>query len=291
VAAARNGGMEKHNRRAPMNGSSNGTRGRTKRGTPKTPSIQSLDRGLFILEAVSRASGPVALSELTELLGVDRSSAFRLANTLRRRGFLANPNGRKDYIIGPSIWRLSRKQDWHNVLVNFSEDYLRKLAFRTGETTHLAVREGRQVFFLHHYHSGSQVLMVSARTGEFSPLHSTAHGKALLVDYGLDELKSLLGGPLERYTPQTIVSFTDLARSCALGRERGFIVDDEEYVEGVRCLAAPVRDRDGTVIAAIGISAPETRLSRDRAVVVAQQVCKTAEELSALFSAEEDGRF
>jgi IclR family acetate operon transcriptional repressor len=273
-----------------MNGSSNAARARAKKTTPKTPSIQSLDRGLFILEAVSRASGPVPLGELTDLLGVDRSSAFRLANTLRRRGFLANPNGRKDYIIGPSIWRLSRKQDWHNVLVSFSEDYLRKLAFRTGETTHLAVREGRQVFFLHHYHSGSQVLMVSARTGEFSPLHCTAHGKALLVDYGLEELKSLLGGPLERYTPQTIVSFTELARSCASGKERGFITDHEEYVEGVRCLAAPLRDRDGSVIAAVGLSAPESRLGRERMAVVAQQVCQTAQELSALFSAEEEGR-
>jgi IclR family acetate operon transcriptional repressor len=266
-----------------MNGSSNASRARAKKSMPKTPSIQSLDRGLFILEAVSRASGPVALSELTKLLGVDRSSAFRLANTLRRRGFLANPNGRKDYIIGPSIWRLARKQDWHNVLITFSHDYLRKLAFRTGETTHLAVREGRQVFFLHHYHSGSQVLMVSARTGEFAPLHCTAHGKALLVDYGLDELKSILGGPLERYTSQTIVSFTDLARSCALARGRGFIVDDEEYVEGVRCMAAPVRDKDGAIIASIG------RFCRDRMAAAAQQVCQTAHELSAVFSAEEYG--
>jgi IclR family acetate operon transcriptional repressor len=98
----------------------------------QTPSIQSLDRGLFILEAVAKSSDPVALGQLTDLLGIDRSSVFRLANTLRRRGFLANPSGRKDYILGPAIWRLSRSHDWSDMLITFSHEHLKRLADRTG---------------------------------------------------------------------------------------------------------------------------------------------------------------
>ena len=117
---------------------------RIKKAAPQTASIQSLDRGLFILEAVAKSADPVALGQLTDLLGIDRSSVFRLANTLRRRGFLANPDGRKDYVLGPSIWRLSRKHDWSNVLITFSHEHLRRLAVRTGETTHLRCgRAGR----------------------------------------------------------------------------------------------------------------------------------------------------
>ena len=86
-----------------------------KKATLATPSIQSLDRGLFILEAVAKSSDPVALADLTYLLGIDRSSVFRLANTLKRRGFLANPNGRKNYVLGSSIWRLSRNYDWSKI--------------------------------------------------------------------------------------------------------------------------------------------------------------------------------
>src|SRR3954452_10009854 len=100
----------------------------------ETPSIQSLDRGLFILEAVAKAGSPVPLGQLTEMLGIDRSSVFRLANTLRRRGFLTNPNGRKDYILGPSIWRLSRQCDWSRVLITLSHEHLKRLAMETGET-------------------------------------------------------------------------------------------------------------------------------------------------------------
>src|SRR5712671_6348480 len=115
-----------------------------KKAAPETPSVQSLDRGLMILEAVAKSNDPVPLGQLRQLLGLNRSSVFRLANTLRRRGFLANPNGRNDYIIGPSIWRLSRQCDWSRVLITLGHDSLKRLALETGETTHLAVREGRQ---------------------------------------------------------------------------------------------------------------------------------------------------
>src|SRR5262249_21648996 len=154
--------------------------------------------------------------QLTGLLGIERSSVFRLANTLRRRGFLANPNGRKDYILGPSIWRLSRQCDWSRVLITIGHEHLKKLAIQTGETTHLAVREGRQVLFIDHCGSTGQVLVVSEQTGEFLPLHCTAHGKALLSDFGLPELSSLYRSTLlERYTSHTITSLPQLAKACA----------------------------------------------------------------------------
>lgn len=73
----------------------------------ETPSIQSLDRGLVILETIARSADPVSLGELTDLLGIDRSSVFRLANTLRRRGFLSYLTAKKVYILGPSVWRLA----------------------------------------------------------------------------------------------------------------------------------------------------------------------------------------
>src|SRR5581483_2392145 len=147
---------------------------RTKRGTRETPSIQSLDRGLVILEAVGKSDGPMTLGELTELLVIDRSSAFRLANTLKRRGFLAISNRNKGYILGPSIWRLSRRYDWSNMLVAISDEPLKKLATKTNETAHLAVREGRKAFFIGHA-TVNHMIAVAGRTGEAIPLHCTAH--------------------------------------------------------------------------------------------------------------------
>src|SRR4030095_13066352 len=98
-----------------------------------TPAIQSLDRGLAILEAVATSSTPVPLKHLTDLIGIDRSSVFRLANPLRQRRFLANAKGSKDYILGPTAWRLSRRYG-RSVLGTFFHHYLQDLSATLGET-------------------------------------------------------------------------------------------------------------------------------------------------------------
>jgi IclR family acetate operon transcriptional repressor len=252
-----------------------------------TPSIQSLDRGLVILEAVAKASGPVPLGQLTELLGIDRSSVFRLANTLKRRGFLSNPEGRKDYILGSSIWRLSRKYDWSKMLITSSHEHLKLLASRTGETTHLAVREGKQTLFIDHQASTNQVIVVPGQTGEFAPLHCTAHGKALLADCGPADLRAIFGAaPLQAYTPRTIVSLSELAKVCVQIHRDGYAFDDAEFREEIRCLAAPIRDKDGVVVASIGISAPQMRFPKERYPIAARQVCDAAQEVTGRLSAE-----
>jgi IclR family acetate operon transcriptional repressor len=242
---------------------------------------------LFILEAVAKSNDPVPLGQLTDLLAIDRSSVFRLANTLKRRGFLANPNGRKDYILGPSIWRLSRQCDWSNMLITLSHEQLKTLAINTGETAHLAVREGKQALFIDHYACGRRIISVSGQTGELVPLYCTAHGKALLADCGAPELTSIFGSaPLKSYTPRTVTTIARLAKDCAKIKADGFAVDDVEYQEEVRCLAAPIRDQDGKIVASIGISAPLTRFSEERCLKSAPQVSRIAEQISAILTAE-----
>ena len=246
-----------------------------------TPAIQSLDRGLAILEAVAASSRPVPLKHLTELIGIDRSSVFRLANTLRQRRFLAHPNGSKDYILGPTAWRLSRRYG-RTVLAKFFHHYLQELTDTLGETSHFAVREGLEAFFIDHQVPVGQVVSVAGQTGEFAPLHCTAHGKALLADCDRSALTDLLGGaPLHVYTRRTVKSVTRLARVCAQVRRDGFALDDGEYIEEVRCLAAPIRDPHGEIVASVGISSPVTRLQTRAIAGAAAEVKKTADAISA----------
>jgi IclR family acetate operon transcriptional repressor len=253
----------------------------------ETPSIQSLDRGLLILEAVGKSKTPVTLGQLTEVLGIDRSSVFRLANTLKRRGFLSNPSAGKDYILGPSVWRLSRQYDWSKMLATIAHDPLNALANVTNETAHLALREGRKALFIDHVAS-NHVISISGQTGEFVPLYCTSHGKALLADFDEAGLKSLFGGAkLEAFTRQTIVSISDLAENCRKIRARGFATDDGEYIDGVRCLAAPIRNRQGTVIGSIGISAPKSRFPAQRDAEYAARVTETAREIGKLLGGED----
>ncbi len=256
------------------------TPAKTPRQTKETPSIQSLDRGLLILETVGKSPTPVSLGQLTGILGIDRSSVFRLANTLKRRGFLANPSAGKDYVLGTSVWRLSRQYDWSSMLASIAHERLQTLAGVTGETAHLAVREGRKALFVDHA-ATSHVIAISGQTGELVPLYCTSHGKALLADFDEAALKQLLGyKPLVQYTKNTLKTVSDLAKACAEIRARGFATDNAEFMEGVRCLAAPIRDKEGAVVASIGISAPATRFPPERQPEFAAQVTDIAAQIS-----------
>jgi DNA-binding IclR family transcriptional regulator len=250
----------------------------------QTPSIQSLDRGLTILEAVARSSNPVSLGELTELMEIDRSSVFRLAGTLKRRGFLAYPAGRKDYILGPSLWRLAHKYDWGNMLIKVSHEELKLLASETNETAQLAVREGKHALFIDSA-AANQVISVSGRIGELTPLYCTAHGKALIADFAMPELEAVFGSePLPLLTKRTAASIKQLAKICVETKAQGFATDDEEFMEGVRCVAAPIRAEDGQIIGAIGVSAPLTRFPADRYRICGEQVSKVAGQISAMLT-------
>src|ERR1051325_11322039 len=201
-----------------------------------TPAIRSLDRGLLILEAVAKSPDAVSLGPLAAMLGIDRSSAFRLANTLKRRGYLANSSAGRDYILGPSVWRLWRQYDWSKMLVRVAHEHLKALAVETNESAHLAVRESRKALFIDHVAS-NHVIAISGQTGEFVPLYCTSHGKALLSDFTEHDLAELFGRkPLKAYTKNTVQSIEALAKECETMRTRGFATDEAEYMEGVSCI-------------------------------------------------------
>ena len=228
---------------------------------PQIPFIQSLDRGLVILQLVARSKHPVSLGELAEQLDIDRSSAFRLAHTLRRRGFLSCPPGRKDYVLGSSMWTLSRQYDWSNMLIKVADPELKQLATQINETAHLAIREGKNALFVDSAHA-THVIAVAGQTGELVPLYCTAHGKALIADADERELLSQFGpGPLQMYTKNTITTIKGLAKECTAIRGRGYATDESEYTSEMRCIAAPIRlGKD--IVGSIGISAPSSRFAK-----------------------------
>jgi len=244
----------------------------------ETKSIQSLDRGLLILEAIAKSDQPVSLGSLTDLLAIDRSSACRLAQTLQRRGFLSNPPGRKDYIAGPGAWKLFRRHTWRKLATSCSE-HLKRLAFESDETAHLAVIAGRSALFIGHEASPTQLVAVSGQTGAFVPLHCTAHGKALLADCKVHELEAIFGdAPLQRFTKQTITTIAGLATACEKIRATGLAIDDEEHTPEVRCVAAPVRNNERKIVAAIGISAPASHRSKEDLLAYADIVARISNQ-------------
>ena len=245
-----------------------------------TQPIQSLDRGLVLLEAVADAQRPVSLSELTPVLGIDRSSVFRLANTLVRRGFLTQLPDSKRYMLGSSIWRLASLFRFENVLLQVARSHVDALVADTGETTYVAIREGTQAVLIERQLTAQALGVMGAGSGTGIPLHCTGVGKALIADFDHDRLVGLFGeAPLKRFTKRTITTLAALAEACGQTHACGYAVDDEEGHEGVRCIGAPIRDASGEVVAAVGISAPVTRLPREAVKKMGARVVAAAEAI------------
>jgi IclR family acetate operon transcriptional repressor len=224
--------------------------------------IQSVDRALQIVLAVGQADGPVTLGELTALLGIDRSSVHRLAGTLKGRGFLAQDAVTKSYRLGPVIWQLAAQLRGSSPLLKVARSHVAWLAEATGETAHLAVRDGARVVLIDDQVT-DQVVGVSANNGRTEPVHCTALGKALVADLDQASLEAVYDGQvMEGGTARSARSTKELFNHARMIRARGYAVDDEEFRAGVRCFAAPVRDFNGKIVAAIGISAPAARVPK-----------------------------
>lgn len=243
------------------------------------PTIQSLGRGLKLLDYVVSAGKPVELGELAWLLKVERSSAHRLMATLIASGFIVQ-DSQKKYLSGPAILELASKIGGREQVHDIANPYLNELAEKTGETAHLGVL-GRGQVVLTNSVASNHTLAVTSRVGSSEPLYCTALGKALICEMDSNELKKVFDAiKFQRYTNSTITSLTKLQRECLQVNKDFLAKDDEEFREGIRCLASPVKNFSGKIIAAVGISGPKSRLGDKEFAKCGELVRKTAVDLS-----------
>ncbi len=236
--------------------------------------IQSLARGLRILNLLGQTPEGISITELADHLGVDKGSASRLVATLAAQGFVEKDEVSRRYRLGPQVVSLSRSVLTRLSLREAAKPYLRQLMERSGECAHLAVAAQGKALYIDQVESPA-TLRVNAQVGTMNPLHCTSLGKVLLA-FGAAEFPDAL----EAYTPRTITDPVMLRAHLDQVRQAGYALDDEEFDLGVRCLAAPVFDFRGKVIGAIGISGPATRMSLERIPELAAGVVDTARALS-----------
>lgn len=231
--------------------------------------VQSLSRGLKLLETVVKAGRQVSNAELDDVLPIERSSIFRLLQTLVDEGYLSQDRQTKQYEAGPKILELANHLTQSMQLLRVCHPYIEELTELSGETSHCAVLNGTQVVFVDHVLSPHAV-GVTIRAGRMEPIYCTALGKALVVDLSEADLEELFNAiELKAYTSNTIVSFHAFLEEMKHVRGEGIAVDDEEYAPGLRCVAAPIWDFSRKCIGSIGISGPTVRLD-DKAMAAAQ---------------------
>lgn len=217
--------------------------------------VQTLARGLRILEYLADAEEGLTSSELSELLGVDKASMSRLMATLTKYRFAERDEATRRYFLGTHIKELGRKAGQYASLRELSQPYLQNLASETRENAHLAVYSAPHVLTIADVPS-SEALRVVSEVGRRLPLHCSAIGKCLLAFAEIP-----FPSHLTKYTDRTILDIETLKTHLHTIRQDGYVLDDEELTLGVRGLAAPVRNREGRMIAAMGLSGPSVRLT------------------------------
>ena len=240
--------------------------------------IQSLARGLKILEILSQAQDGVSITELAEQLDVDKGSASRLVATLAGYGYAEKDEQTRRFHLGAQVVSLSRSVLARLPLREAAKPFLRQLMGRTGECAHLAVPAQGKVLYIDQVESPA-TLRVTAQVGTLNPLHCTALGKILLA-FGDLEIPAML----ETFTTHTLVDPGRLRENLEQVRSQGYAVDDEEFDLGVRCIAVPVFDFRGKAVGSIGISGPATRVTPERLPELAAGVVEIGKALSERMS-------
>ena len=236
---------------------------------------QTLVRGLDVLETV--ASGVSNLPELAARLGLNRSTAHRLAATLVERRYLTFVP-RTGYGLGPKSLELGYQARVQLNIPRVARNHLEQLAAQTGDTVHLGVLDGTRALYLDKI-PGRRRVEISSRVGELQPLRSTGLGKALLLDEDDARLKDFYRCENGREQQYRVSESTWLRRMREYAK-RGCAFDMEENEDRIRCVAAPIRDATGSIKASISVSSAAQYMNDERMQTLVGQVRWTAEQIS-----------
>ena len=243
--------------------------------------VQSIERALSLLEALEDSRGEIGIAELSKRVGLHVSTVHRILATLVARGYARQNPETGRYALGAKALHLAESYLGQMDIRRVARPVLERLSQETGETANLVILDRREALYLDKVES-PQSLRIFSRIGRRAPLHSTAVGKVLLAYRSKAQVDALLGrGPLERLTRHTITSVSQMRRELEKVHDQGFALDREECEEGACCIAVPIRNAQGDVEAALGVSAPTTRLTPRRMEELVPIMLRTGQAVSA----------
>ncbi|HET6263559.1 MAG TPA: IclR family transcriptional regulator [Usitatibacter sp.] len=250
-----------------------------KKPKPRRMRLSSVANSIRLTKAFSEDEFEMGISALASRLGLAKSTVHRLATTLVEYDILEQNRENGKYRLGLALFELGtlvrRKMD----TASESRAQMYSLAEMTGETVQLAILDHQSVLYIRILES-RQAVRMSTIAGSRAPAHCTSVGKVLLAFQAAEVAKQIIEQGLKRYTPATITDPALLQEELASVRGKGYAIDDEEIEVGLRCVAAPIRNHSGRVIAAISVAAPVQRMTKKNVQTTAPMVVAAADAIS-----------
>lgn len=266
-------------------GSERRARGRPRAFEDKSDqnTIKSLNRSLEVLGELARLEA-ATLSELSRALDESPATVYRVLITMQAHQMVEFDDAQQVWHIGAGAFLIGSTFLRRTGLIERARPVLRQLMGATGETANLGVERDGDVLFVSQVETHAAIRAFFP-PGTRSPLHASGIGKVLLAQAAPDQLERALSRPLQGYTRRTIVGPDSLLRALSEVRVRGYAVDDEERTEGMRCVAAGIRNAYGETIAGLSVSGPVSRVRPDDVPFLAARVVEAAEAVSLALGA------
>lgn len=241
--------------------------------------LSSVTTAVHLLKTFSEEEQELGISELAKRLSVAKSTVHRLASALLDEGLLQQnaENGR--YRLGVGLFTLGSLVRSRFDVANSSKRLLTELRDKTQENVRLAVLEGRVAVYLHDFES-PQTLRLRSGTGAQKPAFCVAEGLCLLSGLPSEALDKYLEAPRVALTSKTVLDSDELREKIRKVKRQGYAIEDEECEEGTRCLAAPIFQDDGRILAAVGVAGPRLRMKKSQFPALAPVVIEAAEAIS-----------
>ncbi|UOQ87234.1 IclR family transcriptional regulator [Gracilibacillus salinarum] len=226
--------------------------------------VQSVERTFSILEIVAQYPSGISITALAKEMDLAKSTVHRLLGTLVARGYVQKDAHTGYYQLGVQCLVLASSLLNNLDIRSIAKDALHRLAEYAGEVVHLCIHDQNEVVYIDKVES-EQTLRMYSQIGKRALMHCTGVGKALLSGFSeqaIDQLVKEKGLP--SFTDTTITTKEELEQSLKTIQEQGYAIDEQEHEMGIRCIAAPIFDHDGHVVAAISIAGPIERMTKER---------------------------
>lgn len=242
--------------------------------------VQTLERALDLIELLAIAKNGLGVTEISQQIGLPKSTVFRLLAALVRRGYAEKDSKTSTYKLGLRFIEISGLFLKKLELKTEALPVMRRLAEIVGQPVHLAVLDGQEAIYIEKVELVNSIRMYS-QIGKRVPVYCSAIGKMLLAGLA-PELQSEILDRLvfKKHTENTILTKETLVKELQTVRNQGWAVDNEEHEKAVRCIAAPVYDYTRKVIAAVSVSGDKRVIRPERDVEIAGYVMKAAQDIS-----------
>ena len=241
--------------------------------------VQSIDRAVAILDCFSEEKKELKLSEISERLGLNKSTVHGIISTLKYHGFISQDEETQKYKLGIRFVQFGDLVINSMNIRNAAVPVIDAVCEKIEETVHVAMLDGLDVVWIEKREC-TKSIKTSTKIGARLPAYTTADGKIIICYQNKDKIKNYLPKRIPQYTNNTITNKGEFIKKLEEMKKNGYTIDNEEYVEGLKCVAAPIFDHDGKVRFSLSTTGPAFRMNEERIKELIVIIKEAANEIS-----------